>query len=63
MALCYGGSLLFGLLDSSLLHFIIKVCLAAVLPNGILLALTFHTDECRYLMRTLLRKLPFGKQK
>lgn len=63
VALCYGGGLLFGLLDSSLLHFIIKVCLAAVLPNGILLALTFHTDECRYLMQTLLRKLPFGKQK
>lgn len=63
VVVCYGGGLLFGLMNNTLLHFVFKVCLAAALPNLLLLALTFRTDECRYLMRTLLKKLPFGKQK
>ncbi len=63
IAICYSGTLLFSLLENTLLHFIFKVCIAAVVPNLILLLLTFRTADCRYVMKSLLKKLPFGKAK
>ena len=54
--LCYGGSLLLAPIGNSLLGFVAKALLAAVLPNVIILLLTFRSPQCRYFLGFLKRK-------
>jgi len=62
IALCFGGHLLFGLMGNGLLSFIAKMAIAATVPNAVILLLTFRTRECRFVLSTLTKKLPFGKK-
>lgn len=57
--LCYGGDWLLSFFGSGLWGFVLKALTAAVIPNAIILLLTFRTEQCRYVFRVLSRKLPF----
>jgi len=61
-AMCFGLSFVTELLGSSLPAFIGKMAIAAIVPNVIILLLTFRTKECRFAVKTLTKKLPFGKK-
>lgn len=61
--ICYLGSLLMGLLGGGWLAFIGKMAIAAILPNVVILLVTFPTESCRFVLRTVMEKLPFLKRK
>lgn len=50
VALCFVGRLLISGIGNSLLGFVCKCIIAVVLPNAVLLLLTFRTKECRFFM-------------
>lgn len=62
-AMCGLGTILFGLLENTLLCFVLKVIIAAVVPNLLLLLFTFRTEEFRFVLQSILKKLPIGKKK
>ena len=58
-ALCFGGELLLRSLGSDLMGFALKMVAAAIVPNAVILLLTFRSENCRFLWNTMSRKLPF----
>ena len=57
VGMCWGGTLLFSVLGDGLTGFVLKMLLAGIVPNLLVLALFFRTDPCRYFMGFLSRKL------
>lgn len=56
-AMCWGGSVLFAHISSTLGGFVLKVLLAGTVSNLIILILTFRTAECRYFLDVLGKKV------
>lgn len=48
VAMCAVGDWAFAAVPAGLIGFVCKVALAAVVPNAVILLLTFRTEECRY---------------
>ncbi|MBR1747025.1 MAG: oligosaccharide flippase family protein [Clostridia bacterium] len=60
-AFCVGGYYLSGLLDGSFASFMIRVAACLVIPNGILLAAYCRTEDFRFYLDYVLRRLHLKK--
>lgn len=56
-AMCFAGSALFARIPADFWGFVLKVVIAGVVPNLIILLVTFRTGECRYFLGFVARKL------
>ena len=56
-AICFGGHFLFSLLGDGFVFFLVKMLLAATLPNLVILLLTFYTEDFRFAVNAFFRKI------
>lgn len=56
-AICVGGHFLFSLLGNGFVPFLVKILLAVIVPNLVILLFTFYTDDFRYAVNILFRKI------
>lgn len=61
--MCWSGSLLLEFLGNDLWGFLGKMAIAVIAPNVLIVLLTAHTQEFRFVLQTILQKLPVGRKK